>query len=93
MVADRWAAVSSAVRNRYRQVVGNDGPADEDVRQALVTIGDAVKAVVVSINGALQEPSTREHLKKVTSSIASAVGATLADLGDELRSSKRDEEE
>ncbi|HEY5650102.1 MAG TPA: hypothetical protein VIW46_01535, partial [Acidimicrobiia bacterium] len=50
--ADPWAQASeqfsvlgSKLRDRYREIVGDDGPAEEDVRQAFTTIGTAAKSL------------------------------------------------
>ena len=73
------------MRARYRDIVGEDGPDEEDIRRSLETLGEAARAVADSIGAAMRDPETRDQLKKVSSSIASAIGATLSQFGEELR--------
>ena len=90
VAGERWAGISANVRARYRDIVGEDGPDEDDIRQSLETLGEAARAVADSIGAAMRDPETRDQLKKVSSSIASAVGATLSQFGEELRNPRTD---
>ena len=66
--------------------MGDDGPDEDDVREALRTIGTAAQSVVDSLGDSMRDPNVREQMKEATSSFFSAIGTTLSQLGDELRS-------
>ena len=78
--------LGSKLRTRYREIVGEDGPAEEDVRQAFTTIGSAAQSLVDSISESMRDPEVRDQVKEATSTFFSAIGKTLSQLGDELRS-------
>ena len=78
--------LGSKLRTRYSEMVGEDGPAEEDVRQAFTTIGTAAQSLVDSISESMRDPEVRDQLKEATSTFFSAIGKTLSQLGDELRS-------
>ncbi len=78
--------LGSKLRTRYREIVGEDGPAEEDVRQAFTTIGTAAQSLVDSISESMRDPEVRDQVKEATSTFFSAIGKTLSQLGDELRS-------
>ena len=89
--SEHFNALGSKLRNRYQEIVGDDGPAEEDVRQAFTTIGTAAQSLVDSIGESMRDPEVREQLKDATSTFFSAIGKTLSQLGDELRSTRLDE--
>ncbi len=93
VAGERWTDVSDLVKDRYRQVVGDTGPDEDEVRAAFETIGDAARAVADSIGQAIRDPDTREQLKKMSSSVASAIGATLSQLGEEIVRPRPDDTE
>ena len=73
--------------------MGDDGPAEEDVREAFATIGTAAHSLVDSIGESMRDPEVREQLKDATSTFFSAIGKTLSQLGDELRTTRFDDSE
>jgi len=89
--SEHFTALGSKLRNRYQEIVGDDGPAEEDVREAFTTIGTAAQSLVDSIGESMRDPEVREQLKDATSTFFSAIGKTLSQLGDELRSTRLDE--
>ena len=81
---EKWSSVSEALRARYRQVAGEDGPSEDDVRGALETLGEAARTVAESFGAAMRDPEVRDQVKGAAASFVSAMGETLSQLGDEL---------
>jgi hypothetical protein len=84
-VAERWSSVGDKLKDRYNEMVGDQGPSEDQVRDALKTLGTAVQAVVESVGAAMRDPETRSQVKDAAAGFASAVGQTFSDLGEEIR--------
>lgn len=91
--SERWADVGDGLRRRYRDLVGDRGPTEDDLREALRTLGDAARSVADSVGSAMRDPEVRAQVKEAAASLVSALGATFEELGDELRRTFRDEAE
>lgn len=89
----RWTSVSDTLRARYREFAGEDGPSEDDVREALETLGGAARTVAESFGAAMRDPDIREQVKSAAASFVSAMGETLSQLGEELTRIRSDEEE
>jgi Flp pilus assembly pilin Flp len=77
--------VTDKLKDRYREVVGDDGPSEDQVKDALRTLGTAVQAVFDSVGTAMRDPEVRTQVKDAAAGFMSAVGQTFTDLGSELR--------
>jgi hypothetical protein len=95
--ADPWDRVSSEfstlgerLKDTYRRVSSEGGPSEEEIRGAFATLTGVWDQVASSFSTALSDPETRAHLKKAASSFAAALGATLTDLGDEIKGGRAD---
>jgi hypothetical protein len=75
----------------YSEVAAEGSPSETEVKQALSTLASAWGQVADSVTSALGDPATRASLKRAASSLATALGATITDLGAELRSSRATE--
>jgi hypothetical protein len=62
------------------------GPSEDEIRGAFATLVGAWGQVANSVGGALRDPEVREHLMQAASAFATAIGATLSELGTELQS-------
>lgn len=89
---DPWDAVGSEfktlggqLRDTYRQVADENGPSEDDVRDAFATLARAWGQVAGAVGDALRDPDVRANLKSAVSSFATAIGTTISDLGNELR--------
>lgn len=89
---DPWAAVSGEVgelkgrlADTYRRVANDHGPSEDEIKEAFATLAGAWDQVAESVTTALRDPGVREKLKSAASSFADAFGATLSQLGSELR--------
>lgn len=94
---DPWDAVADQVRSlghrlqeTYRQVADDGGPSEDEIREALATLAAAWTQVAGTVGNALQDPELRGQLKKATTSLATAVGSTISDLGAELARSEEE---
>ncbi|MDH4116475.1 MAG: hypothetical protein OEX04_01190 [Acidimicrobiia bacterium] len=83
--AESWSDVGDKLRDKYSELVGDDGPSENDVRSALKTLGTAVQAVFDSLGAAMRDPEVRTQVKDATAGFASAVGQTFSELGEEIR--------
>ncbi len=84
-MAERWSSVGDKLKDRYAEMVGDQGPTEDQVKEALRTLGTAVQAVVESVGAALRDPETRTQVKDAAAGFASAMGQTFNDLGEEIR--------
>lgn len=89
--ADPWRTVSGEfgdlrgrIADTYRRVANDDGPSEEEIKQAFATLAGAWDQVAESVTTALRDPEVREKLKSAAGSLASALGATIGELGSEL---------
>jgi len=73
------------LRETYHRVASEGGPSEDEIKDALTTLVGAWNQVAASFSTALNDPDTRDHLKKAASSFAAALGATITDLGDEIK--------
>lgn len=93
---DKLGGLGDRLKSTYRRVADEDGPSEEEIRQALTTLAGAWSTVADSIGDALRDPDVRQRLKEAASSFATAVGRTISELGVELRESngwpQRDDE-
>lgn len=81
----RWASISDKLKDRYREMAGDEGPGEDDIRSALETLGDAARTVADSVGSAMKDPDVREQVKDAAASFVTALGQTFSQLGDELR--------
>ena len=84
-MGERWAGIRDELRSKYRDVAGEDGPSEDQVREALNTLGGAAQRLVESVGDAARDPEMRGKLKEVAASLVTALGRTFEDLGDELK--------
>jgi hypothetical protein len=90
---DRWAGIGDGLRRRYRDMVGDDGPSEDDVREALQTLGNAARSLADSIGVAMRDPDVRRQVKDAAASLVAALGTTFDELAVELRRTFQEEEE
>jgi hypothetical protein len=87
--ADRMRALGARLKDQYRDMVGDEGPSEGDVRDAFRTLGSAFERVLDAVSSAFRDPDVREQTKQAAASFVSALGATFDELGDELRRATR----
>lgn len=84
---DEFGDLGERIKETYRKVASEDGPSEEEIKEAFGTLIGAWDQVAGSVSTALQDPEVRARLKTAASSFATAVGTTISELGDELRES------
>ena len=89
-VASEFQQLGRRLKDTYRQVADDQGPSEEDVRDAFTTLAQAWGQVAGSVGEALRDPEVRRNLKAAASSFATALGTTIADLGAELGNSEEE---
>ena len=82
----QFGSLGDRLKSTYRKVADEKGPSEDDVKDAFTTLLGAWNQVADTFADALNDPETRDHLKKVARSFAAAIGTTIADLGAELMS-------
>ena len=80
-----WTELGDQLRDTYRKVSNDEGPTEEEIKDALGTLAGAWSRVAGSVSEALQDPEVRQRIKDAGSAFATAVGRTISELGDELR--------
>ncbi|HSJ27147.1 MAG TPA: hypothetical protein VLB67_02985 [Acidimicrobiia bacterium] len=81
----RWASIGEKLRERYREMSGEGGPSEDEVKSALETLGEAARAVADSMGSAMKDPEVRDQVKDAAASFVTAIGQTFSQLGAELR--------
>jgi len=92
--ADPWTTfqeefheLGDQLKDTYRKAASEEGPSEEEIKDAFGTLASAWSRVADSVSSALGDPVVRQRLKDAGSAFATAVGRTISDLGDELRGS------
>jgi hypothetical protein len=83
----RLGGLGDQVKATYRKVADENGPSESEIKDALGTLAGAWDQLAESVRSALQDPEIRHRLKEAASSFATALGATISELGSELRDS------
>jgi hypothetical protein len=73
------------LKDTYRKVANDQGPTEQEIKQAFGTLVEAWDQVAGSVSEALHDPEVRQRLRDAGSAFAAAVGRTISDLGTELR--------
>lgn len=82
---EEFSELGDQLKDTYRKAASDDGPSEEDIKDAFGTLASAWNQVAGSVSAALQDPEVRQRLKDAGSAFATAVGNTIAELGSELR--------
>lgn len=82
--------MTDELKARYRAVADDDSPSEDEVKDALTTLGHAAQRLFDSFGDAARDPEMRDRLKGVATSFVSALGKTFSDLGDELRRTREE---
>jgi hypothetical protein len=91
-VSSEFGSLGDRLKDTYRRVAADRGPSEDEIKGAFATLIGAWDQVAESVTTALRDPEAREHLKKAASSFATALGATISDLGDEFKGHSDEEE-
>jgi Flp pilus assembly pilin Flp len=85
-VAGEFRTLGYAFRDHYRATKGeaDTGPSEEEVRNALHTVTDAVDSALTSVGKAIRDPNVQKNAKDAATSLVEALGETFTQLGDAL---------
>lgn len=86
-VSSEFSSLGDRLRETYHRVATEGGPSEDEIKGAFTTLLGAWNQVATAFSAALSDPETRAHLKNAASSFAAALGATITDLGDEIKGS------
>jgi hypothetical protein len=86
LVSERFSTLGKRFKEHYQQPnIGEPPqPPDDELKQALRTLGDALDRAFSAVGSALRDPEVRDRAKEAANALVSAFGNTFADVGDEL---------
>ncbi len=84
-VTDDFGGLGQQLKDTYRKVAKDRGPSNDEIKQAFSTLAGAWSQVAESVSTVLTDPDIRQQLKEAASSLATALGATITELGSELK--------
>ncbi len=84
-MTDDFGGLGQQLKDTYRKVAKDRGPSDDEIKQAFSTLAGAWSQVAESVSTVLTDPDIRQQLKEAASSLATALGATITELGSELK--------
>jgi hypothetical protein len=88
-VSNELSSLGERLRLIYERVASEDGPTEEEIRSAFATLAGVWDQVAESLSTALDDPETRAQLKRAAGSLATALGAGISGLGEELDREER----
>jgi len=91
-VGEQFKSLGSMLKVHYQAYEGEDITevvSDDEVKDALHTLGESVKAAFASIGDAFADAEIRDEARQTAGSFFDALGATFSDLGNDI--SKRGE--
>ena len=86
-VGDGFKKLGSLFKSHYESQDSEEATeavSDEEVKDALRTIGDGLKTAFATIGDAVKDPEVQDEAKQTAKSFFDAIGATFAELGDEI---------
>jgi hypothetical protein len=87
-VGDQFASLKDKLRDTYRQQAADEGPTEDEVKDAFRTLGKAWDRLADAVGAAVRDEGVRQQAKAAATGFFDAVGAAFSDLGSELRKSK-----
>ena len=79
-LTDDLLRLTEKVQGAYRSVADEAGPSEEEVREAFRTLAGAWNQIAGAVGAAISDPEVKSQVKRATSSLVSAIGATLAEM-------------
>ncbi|HSR44932.1 MAG TPA: hypothetical protein VLT15_06850 [Acidimicrobiia bacterium] len=86
-VGDGFKKLGSMFKQHYESQAGKDDSesvSEEEVKDAIRTIGENLKTAFATVGDAAKDPEVQAEVKQTAKSFIDALGATFADLGDEI---------
>jgi hypothetical protein len=82
---DEFIGLGEQLKDTYRKVASEEGPTEDDIKDAFDTLAGAWGQMSGSVSSAFQDPEVRQRLKDAAGAFAAAVGRTISELGAELK--------
>lgn len=92
-LADQFSSLGDKLKSRYREVSGEEGPSEEELRAALRTLGGAWDRFAEAVSTAIKDEEVRRSVKQTASSLAEAIGAAFNEIPAYLRRKSTDHEQ
>lgn len=86
-VGEGFKKLGSMFKQHYESQAGkedSEAVSDEEVKDAIRTIGENLKTAFATVGDAAKDPEVQSEAKQTAKSFFDALGATFADLGDEI---------
>jgi len=85
-VAGEFRTLGYAFRDHYKATKdeADPGPSEEEVRNALHTVTEAVDTALTSVGKAVRDPNVQKNAKDAATSLVEALGDTFTQLGEAL---------
>jgi hypothetical protein len=79
------SSLGEKLKTRYRSEAGASGPSEEEVREALRTLGGAWDRVTSALSAAARDEEVRKAARQAATSFAEAIEAALSEIPAHLR--------
>lgn len=86
-VVEQVKKLGSAVKDHYQtqeRDTETEALPEDEVRDALLAIGEIVKAAFATVGDAIKDPEIQEEAKQTAGSFFDALGTTFSELGDDI---------
>jgi hypothetical protein len=90
-LGEQFASLRDKLKDTYRHQPGEEGPSDDEVRDAFHTLGRAWDRLTDAVGTAVRDEGVRQQAKQAATGFFEAVGAAFSQLGSELRRTRTDE--
>ncbi|HUO45718.1 MAG TPA: hypothetical protein VM470_02670 [Acidimicrobiia bacterium] len=92
-LAEQFSSLGKKLKDRYQAVAGTEGPSEDEVRDALRTLGGAWDRVMDAMATAFKDEEVRSSVKQAASTFTEAMGAALNEIPSFLRRNEPDSDE
>ena len=87
-LGDQFASLKDKLRDTYRQQSADEGPSEDDVKDAFRTLGKAWDRLADAVGAAVKDDGVRQQAKQAATGFFDAVGSAFSQLGSELRKNR-----
>ena len=86
-VGEGFKNLGSMFKQHYasqEEAEGSEAISDDEVKDAVRTIGESLKTAFATVGDSVKDPEVQEEAKQTAKSFFDALGATFAELGNEI---------
>lgn len=84
-VGERFSSLGRRFKERLDEERSSEAQDDEELKDALRRLGDAVDDVLTSVGRTVRDPKVQDDMRSAGRSLGDALAATFDDVGRELR--------